>query len=412
MKVLQINTVYDTGSTGRIMAGLYETQQECGIYPYVAFSRSDVPVNVNGYRIGNKADFCMHVAQDIFCDRCGLESKKETEKFLDWISYIKPDLIHIHNIHGFYIQIELLFSYIKEKNIPIVWTLHDCWPMTGHCASIEYFNCEKWKSGCGSCQHHIGTYPYSIIDNSCVNYQRKKMAFSGVRNLIIVTPSRWLANNVKQSFLSSYPVRIIPNGIDTEKFRIRSNKICAVNERKNIILGIANVWVKQKGLKYFEQLSKKIDDSFIIYLVGVNRSQQYILRKKYSGKIKGIKHTDSIDELVDLYNRSLCYVNLTLEDNFPTTNLEAQACGTPVVTFRTGGSPESINEGESGYVVEKGDIDKVYECICEISKRGKRAYSEKCEKKAAEYSQKKQFREYIELYKELMQKRGLTLNEE
>ena len=403
-RVLQINTVYNTGSVGRIMAGLYDFAQKDGYDPYVAFSRSDVPDGINGYRIGNKIDFLEHVSKDIFFDKSGFGSEKETEKFIKWIDRIKPDIIHLHNIHGFYIQVEVLFDYIKKKNIPVIWTFHDCWPMTGHCASIEYIDCDKWQTGCEHCPQHLQSYPYSITDNSRENYKRKKAAFTYVENMTIVTPSKWLAGKVKLSYFSRYPIDIIPNGIDTDMFRaLGNNGMSAVKDHRHIILGVANVWTDRKGLKYFEQLADIIDDSYVIYIVGVNSNQLRYFNKRYAGRIQGITHTESINDLVNLYNNALCYVNLTLEDNFPTTNLEALACGTPVITFRTGGSPESIDEGTCGYVVDKGRVDLVYEKIELILSKGKEWYSENCRNKALQYSKGKRFGEYIELYDRILE---------
>ena len=218
-----------------------------------------------------------------------------------------------------------------------------------------------------------------------------------------MTPSKWLADIVKQSYLKEYPVRVIPNGIDTDMFRIISGdasdqkSICTDAGHHHMILGVANVWTKRKGTEYFEQLADMTNDSFIICLVGVSEHQKKTLERRHKGKIIGIPHTESQEELAGLYNRALCFVNPTLEENFPTTNLEALACGTPVITFRTGGSPESIDE-TCGYVTDKGDIKQVYEKIGEIVKHGKEWYTEKCRKRALEYSRDKRFNEYMKLY--------------
>ena len=399
MRILQINTVYDTGSTGRIVAGLYNEALKSGYDPYAAFSRSDLPEGTNGYTIGNKVDFMCHVAQDILFDESGFGSKKETEKFLKWVDEIKPDIIHLHNIHGFYLQIEILFDYIKKKNIPVVWTLHDCWPVTGHCASFDYLGCNKWKTGCKKCPQHLQSYPYSIIDKSEGNYLRKKKAFSNVSNMVIVTPSKWLSDIVKMSFLKDYSVKIIPNGIDMEQFNSTHDGLVLSSEKRQIILGVANVWTKRKGLKCFEELAGLIDhEKFVVYLVGVNSFQKQSLKTKFENRIVGIQHTSSTKELAELYSRALCFVNMTLEDNFPTTNLEALACGTPVITFRTGGSPEAIDE-TCGYVVKKNGISQVYEKIIEVSNRGKARYTEKCRAKALSYSESRRFLEYMQVYK-------------
>ena len=405
MRILQINTVYGTGSTGRIMAGLYNMSADNGYEPYAAFARSEVPEGIKGYHIGSRHDFLCHATKDILFDGSGFGSKWETQKFLKWVDEIKPDIIHLHNIHGFYLQIEKLFDYIKKNNIPVIWTFHDCWPMTGHCAHFDYIGCDRWKTGCYRCPQHLQSYPYSISDNSRDNYDRKRKAFTGVQNLTIVTPSKWLADIVKQSYLKEYPVRVIPNGIDTDVFRIISEEvsdqksICTDAWHHHMILGVANVWTRRKGTEYFEQLADMTNDSFIICLVGVSERQKKTLQRRHKGKIIGIQHTESQEELAELYNRALCFVNPTLEENFPTTNLEALACGTPVITFRTGGSPESIDE-TCGYVTDKGNTQQVYEKIAEIVKHGKEWYTKKCRKRALEYSRDKRFNEYMKLYSE------------
>ena len=222
-KILQINTVYQKGSVGRIMAELYTAAEKSGFESYVAFSRADVPKEIRGYRIGNTIDFTFHVLDGIIFGWGGFASAGETRKFLNWIDKVQPDLIHLHNIHGFYIQIELLFEYIKKKNIPVIWTLHDCWPITGHCAYFDYVGCNKWKKKCQRCPQHLQSYPYSFIDNSKKNYEQKKRAFTNVKNLTIVTPSQWLADIVKNSFLREYQVQTIPNGINLGQFRVLEN---------------------------------------------------------------------------------------------------------------------------------------------------------------------------------------------
>lgn len=429
-KVLQISTVYGKGSVGRIMADLYQSAENSGFEPYVAASRNDISDGIRGYRIGNSVDFIGHVAADILFDRGGFASRRETQKFLMWVDTIKPDLIHIHNIHGFYLQIEELFIYIKEHKIPVVWTLHDCWPLTGHCAYFDYIGCDKWKRCCEHCPQHLQAYPYSITDYSRNAYLRKKNAFTDVENLTIVTPSRWLADIVGNSFLKEYSVEVIPNGIDLDKFHgicnedrndidgfyLETLKKYSIPSAKKIILGVANVWTPRKGFEYFIKLADMLDDSFEICLVGVNEKQRKMFQKKYEGKIIPVMHTDSVDELAALYNRADVFVNPTLEDNFPTTNIEALACGTPVVTFRTGGSPEIIedcnrrekheveNQTDSsnsdmvGLIVDKGNIDELYKAIISILSSDCEILSSHCIECAKKYNRNMRFEQYMELY--------------
>ena len=222
MKIVQVNTICGVGSIGRICVDLYETLQKNGEEAYIATGRGSLPPGIKGYVIGNKADFVCHVMKNFTQGKAGFGSKQVTEKFLHWLSEVQPDLVHLHNIHGFYLQIELLFAYLKEHDIPVVWTLHDCWSFTGHCAYFDYIGCEKWKEengGCHNCSIHKSAYPYAIFkDNSKWNYKRKKEVFTGVKNLTIVTPSAWLKGLVEQSFLKEYPVEVIPNGINLDNF--------------------------------------------------------------------------------------------------------------------------------------------------------------------------------------------------
>lgn len=409
MKILQINTVYGRGSVGRIMADLYNLSNDAGNQSYVAFSRTNVPDGIGkfGYRIANNIDLMTHVALNILLDKGGFGSKKATEEFLKWVDNICPDVIHLHNIHGFYMQIELLFDYIKEHDIKVIWTLHDCWPLTGHCAHFDYLHCNRWKDGCHNCPQHITSYPYSIVDNSKQNWRRKKKAYTGVKNLTIVTPSKWLEDIVKSSYLKDYPVKVIPNGIDLSVFNYSGNFNKVLTDKrlegKKIVLGVANVWTKRKGYSYFFEIAQKLSDEYVVCLVGVNKFQKkecekYNVVKNCNCKIVPIVHTDSIYELARLYVAACVFINPTLEDNFPTTNLEAMACGTPVITFRTGGSPEAIIDGETGYVVEQGNIDALCEYIKLVANSKQIDFRNNCINHAKSYDKDIILREYLKLY--------------
>lgn len=427
MRVLQINTVYGSGSVGRICMDLYEICEENGIESYMAYGRGEIRTDINGYKIGNTRDFIEHVLWNFARGESGFHSNMLTRAFLLYLDELNPDVIHLHNIHGFYINTEILFDYIKKHNKKVIWTLHDCWPFTGHCAYFDYIACDKWKTGCKNCLIHASSYPYAILCDSTERiYPRKMAAYQGVKHLTIVTPSNWLAGLVKQSFLKEYPVKVIPNGIDLGKFcadaplpeELRflvtagepdaSAKTQTVDENEEVvpyILGVANVWEHRKGLSVFEHLADDLTKlykttksiPYRIVLVGLSKKQVRKLQKKYPKEVLlCLQRTQNVEELAGLYANAAAFVNATLEDNFPTTNLEALACGTPVITFRTGGSGESVDDS-CGKVVAKGDYEALVDAI--VQTVVVRPFSkEACVKKAQSYDKKERFKEYLKLY--------------
>jgi glycosyltransferase involved in cell wall biosynthesis len=397
VKVLQVNTVCGTGSTGRIALDIHNILIEQEHESKIAYGRREANNCKDTIKIGNKFDFYTHALKTRILDKHGLGSKKSTKDFIKKIKNYNPDIIHLHNIHGYYINIEILFNFLKKYNKPIIWTLHDSWPYTGHCAYYDFANCKNWQTHCRSCPEKK-SYPASFfLDNSYNNFEKKKELFTGIKNLTIVTPSKWLSEEVKKSFLKEYPVKVINNGIDLNTFKpTESNFREKYNlQDKFIILGVASVWERRKGINYFFEISKNLKNDEKIILVGLSDKQL----KGLPENIIGIKRTNSIKELAEIYSISDVFVNPTLEDNFPTTNLEALACGTPVITFDTGGSPESIDE-ETGFVVEKSNNEELLKKINEIKELGKDRYNNNCIKKAKKYYNKKnKFQEYIELYK-------------
>lgn len=393
MKVLQINTTVNSGSTGRIAEDIGRTLISNGHESYIACGR----VNQNSVsrliKIGNKLDFFFHVLKSLFTDRHGFGSKRATKKLLKQIDIIKPDVIGLHNIHGYYLNVEILFKYIKEKNIPIIWTLHDCWPFTGHCS---------YNTDCDNCKKCQRKYPKSIFINQVNrNFNDKKFIFNNVKKLQIITPSLWLKDLVNQSFLK-YPIKCINNGIDLNQFKPseKSNKLKENLGLKNkkIILGVASTWDKRKGLDDFILLASYIDVSYQIILIGLNNNQLKNLPKN----IIGLKRTESIDELSDYYSLANVYLNPTYKDNFPTTNLEALACGTPVITYNTGGSPEAIDP-KTGQIINKGDVKGLWSAIQDFTLQSKENYTKDCVLRAKYfYNKENRFMDYLKCYEELI----------
>jgi glycosyltransferase involved in cell wall biosynthesis len=402
MKVLQINTTVNTGSTGRIVEEIGQALQKYGYKSFIAYKNAGPKgSSSNLIDIGNKFDVCMHGVKTRIFDRHGFGSKSATQDLVCEVERIDPDIIGLHNLHGYYLNIEILFDYLKKVQKPLVWTLHDCWPFTGHCSYFDYVGCDKWKTECHNCPIS-DKYPASwFVDNSIENFYQKKELFNGLENLTIVTPSHWLKELVGQSFLSSYPVEVIHNGIDLDQFTpLKSHDIKSKYNLsdKKLLLGVASVWDRRKGLKYFIELSKQLDDSFRTILIGL--SEERI--KELPENIIGIPRTENIDELVAFYNVADVFVNPTLVDNFPTTNLEALACGTPVITFDTGGSPEAIDE-KTGLVVDKKDVDQLSQAILQITESSQNGYADSCRNRSIRYFNKEdRYEEYLNLYHKIV----------
>ncbi len=359
MRVLQLNSVYEYGSTGRIVSNIHNSCLKNGIESYVIFSRDgaigkekkEFSNFKNVFKIYNKFEEKEHIIKGLIFDKHGLYSNKNTEEIIKKIKEINPDIIHLHNIHGFYLNYHTFFDFLKKYNRKVIWTMHDCWALTGFCSHFEYNNCDKWKKGCIKCEFR-NVYPYRVFSNSKNNFNLKKSVFD-LDKLTIITPSIWLKEILQESFFKDKEIKVINNSIDTnifkpiidKDFKIKNNLI-----NKKIILGVSSLFTKQKGLKEYIKLSKIIDDKFVIVLIGLDKSQISKLPKN----IIGIERTNCVDDLVKWYSNSDVFLNLTLEDTYPTVNLEARACGLKVITYKTGGSSETSN-----YVVEKFDLEKV-----------------------------------------------------
>ncbi len=399
-KLLLINVSANSGSTGRIAEEIGQTAMQHGYESYFAYGRTGRASKSHLIRIGNDFDIKIHGIESWLFDNHGFSSRRATRKLIEEIERIKPDVINLHNVHGYYLNVEILFNYLATKKIPVVWALHDCWPFTGHCAYFDRFHCEKWKAGCHDCPNKKG-YPTSLfLDRSSANYKRKKELFNKLENLTFVPVCHWMEQNVKASFLSRYSVETIYNGVDVGVFKpiesLPLREKYGVNGNKKVVLGVASVWDKRKGLDDFVALSSMLGDDYQIILVGLNEEQLRFIPKN----VMGIKRTESIQELAELYNLADVFVNPTYVDNFPTTNIEALACGTPVITYNTGGSPEAVDE-KTGIVVEQGNIQQLRLAIENLASR-KEAYSAECRKRAEMcFDKKDRFEDYVRLFNKL-----------
>ena len=402
IKVLQISTVCGSGSVGRILVDICHTLEKNGDVPLVAYGRRKAPEGIHAYRFGSVPDMALHVLSTFFKGEHGFASKGQTRRLIRQIRRWDPDVIHLHNIHGFILQTELLFEYLKEAGKPVVWTLHDCWPYTGHCAFYDYHGCDRWKTGCSGCREYRRTYPYALFKNRTErNYIRKKAAYTGVPDLVLAVPSRWLKAEAEQSFLKEYPIKVIPNGIDRQQFCPTESRLRETLELSGtfVILGVANVWERRKGLSYLLWLAERLPEGYQVILIGLSKKQI----RGLPGKVIGLERTSSVRELAEYYSMADVFVNATLEDNFPTTNLEALSCGTPVITFDTGGSPESLDES-CGRVVPKGDSEALLQAV--LLEKEEPKSRKACLRRAAQYEKYGRFQEYVKLYHELAGRGG------
>ena len=405
MIIQQINTTLRTAAPGRIAEEIGEILVETGHTSYIGYGRKLRPSASKLIKIGSGLDQSLHGITTRLFDMHGFGSRFATLRFIRKVSLINPDLIHLHNLHGYYLNIEVLFNYLKQIQKPVIWTLHDCWPFTGHCSYFDYVGCDKWKTECNRCPNRMA-YPRSwILDNSRKNYLKKKQLFSGLRMLTFVSPSSWMAGLLEHSFLKDYPVKVIHNGVDMNVFRPFEQREMLKHRLgiagKKIILGVASIWDRRKGLSDFIKLSSMLTEDQVIVLVGLSNSQINDL----PGNVIGIRRTESVNELAELYSMADVFVNPTLVDNFPTTNIEALACGTPVITYRTGGSPEAVDKN-TGFIVEKGNVRSLRESISLALEVGKGVYENLCRKRALEnFNKLSKTKEYINLYESILHNR-------
>ena len=400
-RLLQINSTQNYGSTGRIAENIGILANKNGFETYMVHGPRYVnPSVLKSICTETPFEEKIHGVVSRLFDAHGLGSVCATKRLIRKIRDIDPDIIHLHNIHGYFINYPILFKYLKDSKKPVVWTLHDIWSFTGHCSYFE-LDCQNWQSDCQNCKL-IHTYPKSYTDFSHRNYRLKKLAFSDVENMVLVPVSHWLDGLIKQSFLKEYKTVVIHNGIDTNVFDVKNDREDIRNKygikSEKVIIGVASPFTPKKGFDDFIKLRQMLSDEYQIVLVGLTEDQ---IKDLPSG-ISGIARTQNIQELASLYSAADVFVNLTYADNFTTTNLEALACGTPIVTYRTGGSPEAV-DAETGIIVPKGDLISAGDAIVSVCGKGKSFYSQKCRLRAERHFNKDDcFRKYIDLYNELL----------
>ncbi len=404
MKVLQINTNVGYASTGKIAEEIGNVLLANGHESYIAhgsyFSHGGKrPTSKSKLlKIGKERDAYLHGIYTLLTDKHCFASKKATKNFVSKLDEIKPDLVALHNLHGYYINVEILFNYLKDNNIPVVWTLFDCWAFTGHCTYYDDINCEKWKKKCHNCPK-IHKYPRSYVDNSVFNFENKRRIFCSLETLEFITHSKWLSNQVEQSFLKKYKTHVTPSAINIQLFKPTKSDIKKqFGIKEKVVLGCASVWGIRKGLADFIQLSKVLSEDYKIVLIGLNEKE----KKSLPQNIIGITRTNSREELAKWYSTATVFVNPTLQDNFPTTNIEALACGTPVITYNTGGSPESIDI-LTGRVVQKNDVVSLAKSIEELSELNQDILRNNCRARAEKlFDKNKRYLDYLNIFENLL----------
>lgn len=348
MRIVQINSVYGRGSTGRIAADIHQELRREGHESWVAYGRYSAEAE-GVRRFGTNAEFLTHVAATLTLDDHGLWSKRATREMGAWLEELAPDVVHLHNLHGFYANHPLLFETLRRLDRPVVWTLHDCWTFTGHCAYFTAVGCEKWRTGCGRCPQKTAYPPSLLLDRSARNFRIKRETYGDLPGLTLVTPSAWLGDLAGESFLSSARRRVIPNDPLWSVFSPTASDWRTRHQLEDrfVVLAVANIWEERKGLAYLLELLPMLRADEKLVVVG-----RLPRGHRLPPEIMHVPATRDAGELAALYSAADVFVNPTLEDNYPTTNLEAAACGTVPVTFDTGGSGESALRGGGRVVAE------------------------------------------------------------
>ena len=396
MRVFQLNTYCGVKSTGRIAMDIARLVEADGGECRIGYGVPGIAPEAQPYacRVGAPWERKLHGAMRKLLDAEGYGSVLGTMGLIRDMERFDPDIIHLHNLHGCYLNMPMLFHALQQMHKPVLWTLHDCWSFTGHCTHFDFIGCDRWKSGCHDCPQ-LGFYPRSLfVDRTSRNYELKRELFTSLGDRLTLVPvSHWLEELVKESFFKGTAVQTIYNGIDTNVFCPRGNK-----PARDYVLGVASPWCERKGFNDFIALRSELPADVDIVLVGLTRKQVEAL----PDGIVGIERTQNVDQLAELYAGATLFANPTYEDNFPTTNLEAMACGTPVVTYRTGGSPEAVTS-ETGFVVDKGNIKAIADALQAVRGRGKQKYEEACRQRAVTcFNKDDRYADYVRLYERIV----------
>ena len=399
MKVLQINPVSGIRSTGRICLEVAKLLEKRGDECMILYGREHAGKEAEQYSLkcGNIVTNVLHYLTYMLTDNEGKGSYFTTGRFIKAIRAFGPDVIHIHNLHGHYINYGRLFRFLAKENIPVLFSFYDCWMFTGGCTHFDYIGCEKWKTLCSHCPNQ-SKYPLDryLPDHSKKNYLKKMRAMQSVKKKILSPGSEWMEGLVRQSFLKENEIVTVQSGIDLGRFVHKDSDIAKKHHlTKKIILLVASQWTMQKGLAYVKPLAEKIGDRYHIVLIGELRDKQFTL----PDHVLHIEQTHDQEEMIMWYSAASVYVNVTLQETLGLTNIEALACGTPVVTFDSGGCKECVDPS-CGIVVSRGDFDGLYEGIISVLENG--GFSpEACRKKSENFDKNQCYQKYLALYDRL-----------
>ncbi len=408
MRVAHINVTSGL-STGRVATDICAVLEALGHKALLCYSRGIPPEKVPGYHVGNPVDIWLHALGARLMDRAGFFSRAATRRLVKQLKLYKPDIIHLHNLHGYYLDIRTLFAYLAQAEVPVVWTLHDCWAYTGHCAYYTMAECDRFTLGCGHCPQ-LAAYPASLfVDQSARNWQQKRASIAEVPNLTLVTPSVWLGKEVRRSFLGKRPIRVIPNGIDMFQFRPcdEPEMLSDVVKRyglaelagKHMLLSVASTWDERKGLRDLVELSKRLREDMMIVVLGLTERQ----RGELPIAMLGLGRTQNIRELRALYAAADVCLSLSHEETQGMTLLEALACGTQVLCYAATALPETVTP-DVGEVVPEDDLTAAAAACARLCDHPKSPQS--CRARALEYEKRGQYTQYVGLYEELLRLRG------
>lgn len=397
MKILQINAVYGILSTGITTKQLSDYLTSNSIENEVVYGLHEQKGS-GAFFIGGKLRRRVDQILSRFFKLNGYFSFLSTIKALRYINSCKPDIIHLRNLHEYYINIPLLLNYIHRKKIAVVITLHDCFFFTGYCPYYTINNCNKWKTGCSKCGYYNLNVERMFSD--------KYKYLSKIERLAVVGVSDWVTNEARQSKIlgNAKVITRIYNWIDLNLFKpcegtiVNDLKRMYKIENRFVILCVSAVWSKRKRLDDVLSVAEKLGDDYRIILIGdINETVNL------PANIISIPIQYEIKELVKFYSVADVFMHLSLEETFGKVTAESLACGTPAIVYNSTASPELVSEGCGIVINEVGDIDSIIQAIKEIKGKGKFFYSNNCRQYAVRnFNMKNNAKSYLEIYKTLV----------